>query len=67
MKFPRRRIAESLTKRTATLRKASLPELLRIIREEEAMPMNARLAAMGENALRTAENRRSDPSSLRRL
>lgn len=49
------------------LRKASLTELLRIIREEEAIPMTAKLTRMGTTASEVAGRRRTDPFTLRRL
>jgi eukaryotic-like serine/threonine-protein kinase len=49
------------------LRKAGLTELLRIIREEEAIPMTAKLTRMGETASEVAGCRRTDPFTLRRL
>ncbi len=49
------------------LRKAGLTELLRIIREEEAMPMAAKLAEMGDAVGEVAARRRTDPPTLRRL
>jgi eukaryotic-like serine/threonine-protein kinase len=50
----------------ATLRKAGLAEVLRIIREEEAPPLTAKLTAMGQTASEIAERRRTDPITLRR-
>ena len=52
---------------TETLRKAGLVELLRIIREEEAVPMTARFAAIGQSAGEVAGRRGTDPHTLRRL
>jgi hypothetical protein len=49
------------------LRNVGMAELLRIIREEEAIPMTARLTAMGETASEVAGCRRTDPFTLRRL
>lgn len=49
------------------LRKAGLTELLRIIREEEAIPMTVKLTGMGETATEAASQRRTDPATLRRL
>jgi tetratricopeptide (TPR) repeat protein len=40
---------------------------LRIIREEEAMPMTAKLTGMGGTAIQVAERRATDPFTLRRL
>lgn len=48
------------------LRKAGLVELMRIIREEEAPRMTAKLTQMGAKATAVAENRRTDLSSLKR-
>ena len=50
-----------------TLRRAGLAELLRIIREEEAIPMTAKLTGMGDTAREVAGRRRTDPTTLRRL
>ncbi|HEY3837499.1 MAG TPA: protein kinase [Bryobacteraceae bacterium] len=52
---------------TATLRKAGLAEMLRIIREEEAPSLARKLTSMGAAASAIAERRRTDPASLRRL
>ncbi len=49
------------------LRAAGLGELLRIIREDEAIPMTARLSGMGESAREIALQRHTDPATLRRL
>jgi len=49
------------------LRKAGLTELLRIIREEEAVPMTAKLAGMGNTVADLAARRSTDPATLRRL
>jgi serine/threonine protein kinase/tetratricopeptide (TPR) repeat protein len=49
------------------LRRAGLSELLRIVREEEAIPMTAKLTGMGESATKIAGLRRTDPDTLRRL
>jgi serine/threonine protein kinase/tetratricopeptide (TPR) repeat protein len=49
------------------LKQASLSELLRIIREEQAEPMTAKLAGMGDTAVRIAGCRRTDPATLRRI
>jgi serine/threonine protein kinase/tetratricopeptide (TPR) repeat protein len=49
------------------LRKAGPVELLRIIREEEAIPMTAKLTRMGKTAHEVAVRRRTDPITLRRL
>ena len=51
---------------THVLRKAGLSELLRIIREEEAISMTANLTAMGKSAIEAARCRRTDPITLRR-
>ena len=48
------------------LRKAGLSELLRIIREDEAIPMTAKLTGMGATATEIAGRRRTDPGTLRR-
>ncbi len=48
------------------LRKAGLAEILRIIREEEAPPLPAKLTEMGQAATQVAERRRTDPITLRR-
>jgi serine/threonine protein kinase len=50
----------------ASLRKAGLSELLRIIREEEAPPMPSKLTQMGPTATDVAARRSTDPVSLRR-
>ena len=50
----------------AWLRKAGMAELLRIIREEEAPSLPAKLTGMGGTATKVAERRRTDPMSLRR-
>ena len=52
---------------SATLRKAGLAEMLRIIREEEAPPLSRKLAAIGGAAADIAARRQSNPASLRRL
>jgi serine/threonine protein kinase len=49
------------------LRQASLAELLRIIREEQALPMTAKLTRMGDTAGEVAGRRRTDPATLHRL
>jgi len=49
------------------LRKAGLAELLRIIREVEAIPMTAKLTRMGETAIEVAGRRRTDRATLCRL
>lgn len=51
----------------ARLRKANLSELLRIIREEDAIPMTAKLTGMRETVIEIARRRRTDPATLRRL
>src|SRR5215469_10901021 len=50
----------------ASLRKAGLAELLRIIREEEVPPMPSKLTQMGETASEVAAQRSTDPVSLKR-
>ena len=50
----------------SSLRKAGLSELLRVVREEEAPPMPARLSKMGKTATGVAERRSTDPTSLKR-
>ena len=50
----------------AMLRKAGLAELLRIVREEEAPAMHAKLTSMGKTATDVAARRRTDQASLRR-
>jgi serine/threonine protein kinase len=52
---------------TATLRKAGLAEMLRIIREDEAPPLRRKLTSMGAAASDIAARRQTDPVSLRRL
>ncbi len=52
---------------TATLRKAGLAEMLRIIREDEAPSLPRKLTSMGSAATAIAARRQTDPSSLRRL
>jgi serine/threonine protein kinase/tetratricopeptide (TPR) repeat protein len=53
---------------TATLRKAGLAEMLRIIREDEAPTLSRKLTSMGaEAATDIAARRQTDPVSLRRL
>src|SRR5688572_8624496 len=52
---------------TATLRNAGLPEMLRIIREEEAPSLPRKLTSMGAAVTDIAERRQTDPVSLRRL
>jgi serine/threonine protein kinase/tetratricopeptide (TPR) repeat protein len=52
---------------TATLRKAGLAEMLRVIREEAAPSLSRKLTSMGASATDVAERRRTDPVSLRRL
>jgi eukaryotic-like serine/threonine-protein kinase len=51
----------------ATLRQAGLAEMLRIIREEEALPLSRKLSALGTAATGIAARRQTDPGSLRRL
>jgi serine/threonine protein kinase/tetratricopeptide (TPR) repeat protein len=50
----------------ASLRKAGLAELLRIIREEEVPPMPSKLTGMGQTATDVAARRSTDPVSLKR-
>jgi eukaryotic-like serine/threonine-protein kinase len=50
----------------ARLRQAGLAEMLRIVREEEAVPLSRKLVEMGE-AGDIAAHRQTDPESLRRL
>ncbi|MGJ5820241.1 protein kinase domain-containing protein [Paludibaculum fermentans] len=50
----------------ARLRRAPLSELLRIIREEEAIPMTAKLTGMRDTAIEIAGRRRTDPATLKR-
>jgi serine/threonine protein kinase len=52
---------------TATLRKAGLAEMLRMIREEEAPSLPRKLTSLGTAAGDIAARRRTDPASLRRL
>jgi len=52
---------------TATLRKAGLAEMLRMIREEEAPSLPRKLTSMGAAASDIAARRQTDPASLRRL
>src|SRR5215813_3758398 len=52
---------------TAILRNASLAEMLRIIREEEAPSLPRKLTSMGAAASDIAARRQTDPVSLRRL
>ena len=52
---------------TATLRKAGLAEMLRVIREDEAPSLSRKLTSMGAAATGVAERRQTDPGSLRRL
>lgn len=49
------------------LRKVGLSELLRIVREEEAVPMTAKLARMSTGAVAVAGRRRTNPETLRHL
>jgi hypothetical protein len=49
------------------MRKAGLVGLLRIIREEEAISMPAKLTGMAATAAEVAGCRRTDPDTLRRL
>jgi serine/threonine protein kinase/tetratricopeptide (TPR) repeat protein len=52
---------------TATLRKAGLGEMLRIIREDEAPSLSRKLTSLGAAATEVAARRQTDPVSLRRL
>jgi serine/threonine protein kinase len=52
---------------TATLRKAGLAEMLRMIREDEAPSLPKKLTSMGAAASEVAARRQTDPVSLRRL
>jgi serine/threonine protein kinase/tetratricopeptide (TPR) repeat protein len=52
---------------TATLRKAGLAEMLRMIREDEAPSLRRKLTSMGAAASDIAARRQTDPVSLRRL
>ena len=52
---------------TATLRKAGLAEMLRVIREDEAPSLSRKLTSMGASATDVAARRQTDPGSLRRL
>src|SRR6202171_512377 len=52
---------------TATLRKAGLAEMLRIIREEAAPSLSRKLTLMGASASDIAARRQTDTVSLRRL
>jgi Flp pilus assembly protein TadD len=51
----------------ARMRQAGLTEMLRIIREEEALPLSRKLTTMGTAAADVAARRQTDPVSLRRL
>jgi serine/threonine protein kinase len=52
---------------TATLRKAGLAEMLRIIREDEAPSLSSKLTSLGGAVTDIAARRQTDPVSLRRL
>jgi eukaryotic-like serine/threonine-protein kinase len=52
---------------TATLRKAGLAEMLRIIREDDAPSLSLKLNSMGAAATDIAARRQTDPLSLRRI
>ena len=52
---------------TATLRKAGLAEMLRIIREDEAPSLSRKLTSLGAAVTDIAARRQTDPVSLRRL
>jgi eukaryotic-like serine/threonine-protein kinase len=49
------------------MRKAGLTELLRVIREDEAISMAAKLSEMGDTASELASCRRTDPKTLSRI
>ena len=51
----------------ARMRRAGLAEMLRIIREEEALPLSRKLSTMGATATGIAAHRQTEPGSLRRL
>ena len=51
----------------ATLRRAGLAEMLRIIREDEAPSLARKLTSLGAAVTGIAERRQTDPVSLRRL
>jgi len=51
---------------SATLRKAGMAELLRIIREDEAPALSSNLTGLGKTVGQVAEQRRTDPGSLKR-
>jgi serine/threonine protein kinase len=51
----------------ASMRRAGLGEMLRIIREEEAPPLSRKLNAIGAAAADIAAHRKTDPASLCRL
>jgi eukaryotic-like serine/threonine-protein kinase len=50
-----------------TMRKAGLTEMLRIIREDEAISMTGKLAEMGDTTSELAASRRTDPKTLSRI
>jgi serine/threonine protein kinase len=52
---------------TARLRQAGLVEMFRILREEDAVSLSRKLAAMGEAAQDIAAHRQTDAASLQRL
>jgi eukaryotic-like serine/threonine-protein kinase len=52
---------------TAILRNAGLAEMLRVIREDEAPPLQRKLTSLGARAADIAARRQTDPASLRRL
>ena len=52
---------------TARLRQAGLVEMFRIIREEDAVSLSRKLAAMGEAAQDIAAHRQTDVASLQRV
>ena len=51
---------------SATLRKAGMVELLRIIREDEAPALPSKLTGLGKTLTQVAQQRRTDPGSLKR-
>src|SRR5271154_698735 len=51
----------------ASMRKAGLAEMLRIIREEEAPSLSRKLTTMGAEAADIAARRQTDPAALRRV
>ena len=51
---------------SATLRKAGMAELLRIIREDEAPALQSKLTGLGKTVTQVADQRHTDPGSLKR-